>query len=110
MECYSRLTFLLLLIVFLDFANSYFLRGEELLENEEHLSNSRLIRLRGTRSAPESWHSEIRKRAISFGQSDEELKTVQNYLLKLKELADDKYPDLSKPILTIASSNNQVKR
>jgi hypothetical protein len=81
-------------IFFLAFANwricdTYFLRDSD----PPWLTND--ARSREPRSAPQQWHNSIRRRAITFGQSPDEIKTVQNYLSKMKELADDKYPSLS---------------
>uniref|UniRef100_A0A7E4VNW7 Zinc metalloproteinase n=1 Tax=Panagrellus redivivus TaxID=6233 RepID=A0A7E4VNW7_PANRE len=47
---------------------------------------------REPRAAPQQWHASIRRRAVLFGQTPEEIQTVQSYLSKLKNLAVEKHP------------------
>ena len=94
------------------FGSGYFLREAEppwLDEDGEEIFDSRQSRSRETRSAPEAWHPNIRRRAVNFGQTEEEMRTVQGYLSRLKDLAASKYPEISTPALNTDSSGNQVR-
>ena len=94
------------------FGNGYFLREAEppwLDENGEEILDSGRVRNREPRSTPQTWHSNIRRRAVTFGQTEEEVRSVQSYLSKIKDLAASKYPELSTPALNHDSSGNEVR-
>ena len=94
------------------FGNGYFLKEAEsplLDENGEEIFDSQQSRNREPRSTPEAWHPNIRRRAVTFGQTEEEIRTVQGYLSKLKDLAASKYSEISIPTLNTDSSGNQVR-
>ncbi|KAE9553504.1 hypothetical protein FO519_003296 [Halicephalobus sp. NKZ332] len=93
------------------FGDGYFLRGAEswVDADGEEILDSQQSRNREPRSAPEAWHSSIRRRAITFGQTEAEVMVVQNYLSKLKDIAASKYPELSAPQLTTDSLGNQKR-
>lgn len=77
-------------------STAVFLRESE--DDAQFLRSDRI-----SRAIPE-WRDDIRRRAQTFGQSEDEINRVQFYLTKLKEIADQKYS----PITADLSVNSQT--
>lgn len=71
------------------FSSSVFLRELPLPDLADHAAEEQGGR--EPRSVPE-WRAEVRRQALMFGQSEDEINRVQFYLKKMKEIAAVKFP------------------
>ncbi|KAI1721465.1 astacin (Peptidase family m12A) domain-containing protein [Ditylenchus destructor] len=96
-------------------SNALFLRPSRELTEDVHFEIGRSLSDRSSTSfindlsyrdkrSVTGWQNEIRRKAESFGQSEDEIEQVHHYLEKLKEVAEEKHPSIRKSTSSPQSS------